>query len=53
MYHALDLGLSVADFWEMSPRGIFLLQEELVKSIHGKHSPADQQQGQRLNYIPR
>lgn len=33
MYHALDLGLSVDDFWNSTPRMIILLQKELGKSV--------------------
>ena len=57
MYHALDMGISAADFWEMSPRAVVMLHQEL------RHSMPKTQQGSRrgpapsgpvrLDYIPR
>ena len=33
MYHALDLGLTMDDFWNSTPRMIMLLQRELGASV--------------------
>ena len=33
LYHALDLGFSYDEFWELTPRCILLLQGELGKSV--------------------
>ena len=30
MFHALDLGIGVREFWAMSPRAVLLIQAELV-----------------------
>lgn len=51
MYHALDLGLSMEDFWEVSPRTIWVLQQQLIRTIKRKKAP--EQEAPRLNYIPR
>lgn len=33
LYHALDLGFSYDEFWDLTPRCILLLQGELGKSV--------------------
>ena len=35
LYHALDLGLTYDDFWNMTPRAIMLLQAELGRGSGG------------------
>ena len=51
MYHALDLGVSWSDFWEMSPRAIFTLQRELARSIERQKGKGTGPK--KLSYIPR
>lgn len=59
MTHALDLGIGVADFWDMTPRAIILLVQEAERCRIGtgketKKSKAPSQGGVvQLNYIPR
>lgn len=58
MYRALDLGVSVQEFWEMSPRACWVLQQTLISDMarqaKAKKDAADKAPTpQRLNYIPR
>ena len=57
MYHALDLGISAAEFWDMSARAIVLLHREMRRGVEATRSAraagAGRPQGRRLNYIPR
>lgn len=57
MYHALDIGISVDEFWEMTPRGILLLLDEMMRAnkVRGQQSSsaAAAPQVVKLNYIPR
>ncbi len=59
MYHALDLGMTVAEFWDSTPRAICLLLEEMGR---GQHRPAAERRAAgaagpaqvvKLDYIPR
>ncbi len=59
MFHALDLGISVDAFWEMTPRAICLLVQEMARntgsanaSVKGAGGPASPRVV-HLNYIPR
>ena len=55
MFHALDMGVSVESFWDMSPRAVVLLHREMRRAA-GKSAPARrpaEPQLVRLNYIPR
>ena len=54
MYDALELGLSVNDFWAMTPRAIYLLRDVKVQRLEGKVRAKDgKKKGQRLSYLPR
>lgn len=54
MYHALDMGVSAAAFWEMSPRAIWLLTQERIRSLERRAGKQPgRPDGQRLSYIPR
>lgn len=59
MYHALDLGMTVAEFWDSTPRAICLLLEEMGRgqrrSAPGRGSAraAGPAQLVKLDYIPR
>lgn len=58
MYHALDLGLSAADFWDMSARAVVNLQREMIRSrkralSRQQKAKAEEARGPRLNYLPR
>lgn len=55
LFHALDLGISVQDFWDMTPRGIVLLMEEMSRSHRMARRAHDggAETVQQLNYIPR
>lgn len=54
MYHALDMGVTASDFWQMSPRAVWELTQERIRGMERR---GDQQRrsddGQRLSYIPR
>lgn len=59
MYHALDLGMTVAEFWDSTPRAICLLLSEMGRG----QKPASVGRGTgryktpaqvvKLDYIPR
>ena len=56
MYHALDMGVSVESFWDMSARAIVMLHREMRRSMAVK--PTEPQEAAevgpvRLDYIPR
>lgn len=56
MYHALDLGISAMEFWDMTPRAICILLDEMVRSSTGtreKRSAGGAGQVVQLDYIPR
>lgn len=58
MYHALDMGLSAADFWDMSARAVVNLQREMIRTRRRaldrqERSRAEEARGPRLNYLPR
>ncbi len=56
MYHALDLGVSAEEFWNMSARAIVLLHKEMrrgVEAARSSRAAAARPQSRRLNYIPR
>ncbi len=60
MFHALDLGISVDAFWEMTPRAICLLVQEMARntgsakaSARGMGSTTSSPRVVHLNYIPR
>ncbi len=60
MFHALDLGISVDAFWEMTPRAICLLVQEMARntssakaSTRGAGRASSVPQVVHLNYIPR
>lgn len=60
MFHALDLGISVEAFWEMTPRAICLLTQEMARNTSGAKaaargggSSASSPRVVQLNYIPR
>ena len=52
MATALELGLSVDDFWAMSPRAIGLLRDERERRM-GAKPDKPKPQLKRLNYLPR
>lgn len=54
MHNALEMGVSVSEFWELSPRAVWVLTQERIRSMErragkGKHSG----EGKRIGYIPR
>lgn len=59
MYHALDLGMTVAEFWDSTPRAICLLMAEMGRGQ--KQASANRKPGRhagpaqvvKLDYIPR
>ena len=56
MYDALELGLSVNDFWDMTPRAIYLLRDEKLRRLEGRaraKGGGAKPKGQRLKYLPR
>lgn len=54
MYRALDLGVSVQEFWEMSPRACWVLQQTLISDMkRQKQAQEAANTPQKLNYIPR
>ena len=60
MYHALDMGISVTDFWEMTPRAICVLMDEMVRTSKAgaarqtsRPATARERQVVKLDYIPR
>ena len=61
MADALELGLSVEDFWEMSPRAIYLLTDERVRRAErraghrgrGARGASGMEKGPRLSRLPR
>lgn len=40
MYHALDLGIGVEEFWDMTPRAICILVQEMAASGKAANQPA-------------
>ena len=61
MFHALDLGISVDEFWEMTPRAICVLLDEMARTTQAVQHPAAASrpvsagttQVVHLDYIPR
>lgn len=58
MYHALDLGISVAEFWGMTPRAICILLDEMRRGAKAAPRGSGKATGGaprvvRLDYIPR
>ena len=54
MYHALDMGVSASDFWQMSPRAVWELTQEQIRSMERRSGKRPGKPGgQRLTYIPR
>lgn len=54
MTDALELGLSAADFWDMTPRAIYRLRDEWRRRAAGRVRAAERPpKGQRLSYLPR
>ena len=54
MYRALDLGVSVQEFWEMSPRACWMLQQTLISDMERRNKVKEKASSpQKLNYIPR
>jgi len=59
MYTALDMGISMADFWDMSPRAILLINREMGRRFDRQREalptvPASQQSGSvKLKRLPR
>ena len=58
MYHALDMGLTAADFWDMSARAVVNLQREMIRTRRRAldrqaGSRAEETRGPRLHYLPR
>lgn len=54
MYTALQMGLTADDFWSMSPRAIWELTQERIRSMERRGEPQRKPDGgQRLSYIPR
>lgn len=56
MYHAIDMGVSVESFWDMSARAIVMLHREMRRSMAVKPTkPQDAAEvgPVRLDYIPR
>ena len=58
LYHALDLGISADDFWEMSARAIVNVQRQMIRTKKKEIERRQQQQeeakrGPRLARIPR
>jgi hypothetical protein len=56
MADALELGLTVADFWDMTPRAIYLLRDERLRRLEGRVKAKEsgaKPKGQRLSYLPR
>ena len=54
MFRALDLGVSVQEFWEMSPRACWVLQQTLISDMERRKQVKEKASSTRkLNYIPR
>ena len=53
MYNALDMGVSAADFWAMSPRALWVLTQERIRSMERRSKARSKPEGKRLSYIPR
>lgn len=53
MYHALDMGVTASDFWQMSPRAVWELTQERIRSMERRGEQRKPDDGQRLTYIPR
>jgi len=53
MYNALDMGVSVDAFWEMSPRALWVLTQERIRSMEQRSRAKEKPAGRRLSYIPR
>lgn len=58
MYHAIDMGLSAADFWDMSARAVVELQREMIRTLkraleRQNQDKAEKERGPRLSYLPR
>lgn len=39
MYTALDMGISLADFWEMSPRAVLMINREMGRRFDRQREP--------------
>lgn len=54
MHQALDMGISVQDFWQLSPRAIWMLTQERIRDMERRSGKQPgKPSGQRLSYIPR
>jgi len=54
MFHALDLGISARDFWDMSPRAVLLLKAEMKQAMAGSgNKPGGGPPRLRLEDVPR
>lgn len=57
MYHALDLGISARDFWDMSPRAVLLIQAEMMQAREEGNSGNTRKSSEpprlRLSDVPR
>lgn len=54
MYRALDMGVSVQEFWELSPRACWVLQQTLLSDMKRRAEVKQAEKApQKLNYIPR
>lgn len=59
MVHALDMGISAEEFWDMTPRGICLLVNEMLRAGEGgrgrsgRKLAASGTEPVKLCYIPR
>lgn len=58
MREALRMGISAAEFWRMTPRGILLLQREEIRARRPAQLPGRPGRGEparkvRLSYLPR
>lgn len=54
MYNALDMGVTVDAFWEMSPRALWVLTQERIRSMERRAGKGRRSgEGTRIGYIPR
>lgn len=55
MYHALDMGISVDDFWNMSARAVVNVQRQMLRERKAVRQEREnkKKRGPRLARIPR
>ena len=57
MYTALDMGISMADFWEMSPRAVLMINREMGRRFERQRevqpAAAPHQNPVKLKRLPR